>query len=318
MASSRAAAPAAAPPAPITIPASPTATGPNPLLKREQERQAAAAAAAKAAAMARKVTAQEVEAAGLSSRDAATGLDLPSPLQLFMQYDVDGSRGVKPDEFKQVRRGTHNTATSLGHRCGRYLPWHHHHVCKQYMRQATLPLLVLTLLALMPAARHGRPWLPTWLQSDAVLLACLLCCLQMLYDLDGLQSVPRKEADVYVMHEFEEADLNHDGVISIDEFFYYFYKELCFKFPVLRTGVNPGAGWGHAHMFGWGDGGWDDCRRFDVRLLISVCPRSQPRRSARNATRHVYCMRVRHIVRHVTARHLPRDLWTVCSTPARA
>lgn len=41
--------------------------------------------------------------------------------------------------------------------------------------------------------------------------------------------------------EFDIADLNNDEVISADEFFYYYYKELCFKFPVLRTGVNPGA-----------------------------------------------------------------------------
>ncbi len=32
-----------------------------------------------------------------------------------------------------------------------------------------------------------------------------------------------------------------DDLISIDEFYLYFYSTLCFKFPVLRTGVNPGA-----------------------------------------------------------------------------
>ena len=40
--------------------------------------------------------------------------------------------------------------------------------------------------------------------------------------------------------EFERADLNGDELISIDEFYIYFYSTLCFKFPMLRTGVNPG------------------------------------------------------------------------------
>jgi hypothetical protein len=45
----------------------------------------------------------------------------------------------------------------------------------------------------------------------------------------------------YLNTEFEKADLGNDELISIDEFYMYFYSTLCFKFPVLRTGVNPGA-----------------------------------------------------------------------------
>lgn len=55
-----------------------------------------------------------------------------------------------------------------------------------------------------------------------------------------LQEVDEKVRNQYIFHEFETADLNHDGVISIDEFYFYFYRELCFKFPILRSGVNPG------------------------------------------------------------------------------
>ena len=43
------------------------------------------------------------------------------------------------------------------------------------------------------------------------------------------------------MEEFAKADLNSDDIISIDEFYLYFYSTICFKFPVLRSGVNPGA-----------------------------------------------------------------------------
>lgn len=55
-----------------------------------------------------------------------------------------------------------------------------------------------------------------------------------------LQDVNERTRNQYIFDEFETADLNHDGVISIDEFYFYFYRELCFKFPILRSGVNPG------------------------------------------------------------------------------
>mmetsp|Transcript_27365 Transcript_27365/g.59862 ORF Transcript_27365/g.59862 Transcript_27365/m.59862 type:complete len:924 (-) Transcript_27365:761-3532(-) len=107
-------------------------------------------------------TAAEMDA--LDYEDKRTGLELPSPLQLFLQYDTDKSGGISRDEL-------------------------------------------------------GR----------------------MLCDLDGLAGVPQKKRDEYVDQQFDKADLNHDGLISIDEFYLYFYSQLCFKFPVLRTGVNPGA-----------------------------------------------------------------------------
>lgn len=40
--------------------------------------------------------------------------------------------------------------------------------------------------------------------------------------------------------EFEKADQNHDGFISVDEFTLYYFSELCFKFPVYKNGYNPG------------------------------------------------------------------------------
>lgn len=56
-------------------------------------------------------------------------------------------------------------------------------------------------------------------------------------------------------HEFERADLNGDQLVSIDEFYIYFYSTLCFKFPMLRTGVNPGA----QGRCGWTRGTWCEC-----------------------------------------------------------
>jgi len=57
-----------------------------------------------------------------------------------------------------------------------------------------------------------------------------------------LQEVPEAIRNKYIIEQFDMADLNHDGVISVDEFYFYFYRELCFKFPILRSGVNPGKG----------------------------------------------------------------------------
>ena len=49
-----------------------------------------------------KVTQAEVESAGLSNRDTRSGLDLPSPLQLFLKYDADKTGGVNRNEFGQM------------------------------------------------------------------------------------------------------------------------------------------------------------------------------------------------------------------------
>lgn len=100
----------------------------------------------------------------LDCTDKRTGLCLPSPLTLFLQYDADRTGGINRNEFGQ-----------------------------------------------------------------------------MLFDMDHLSNLSKKKRDEYIKKEFEIADLNHDNLISIDEFFLYFYSVLCFKFPVLRTGVNPGA-----------------------------------------------------------------------------
>ncbi|GLI60946.1 hypothetical protein VaNZ11_003185 [Volvox africanus] len=45
----------------------------------------------------------------------------------------------------------------------------------------------------------------------------------------------------WVQDEFKRADLAGNGILSIDEFYMYYYSKLCFRFPVTRTGVNPGA-----------------------------------------------------------------------------
>ncbi|KAL6746860.1 hypothetical protein V8C86DRAFT_1439274 [Haematococcus lacustris] len=109
------------------------------------------------------VTAAEVQAAGLSQQDQGSGLRLPTPLQLFVVYDRDGSNGIGEAEFKQ-----------------------------------------------------------------------------MLFDLDGLKGLPQHSVDLAVARAFEQADLNHDQVVSIDEFYLFYYSQLCFKFPLL-PGINPGA-----------------------------------------------------------------------------
>uniref|UniRef100_A0A7R9VWN3 EF-hand domain-containing protein n=1 Tax=Chlamydomonas euryale TaxID=1486919 RepID=A0A7R9VWN3_9CHLO len=109
----------------------------------------------------------DVEAADLDYEDKEMGLELPSPLQLFLQYDTDRTGGINVHEFAQ-----------------------------------------------------------------------------MLYDLDGLDDLQAKEnakMRAHIAKEFDRADLNNDELISIDEFYMYFYSTLCFKFPVVRSGINPGA-----------------------------------------------------------------------------
>ncbi|MEW5310237.1 MAG: hypothetical protein WDW38_002054 [Sanguina aurantia] len=96
--------------------------------------------------------------------DTKTGIEVPSPLQLFVMYDVDYTGALTLDEFKQL-----------------------------------------------------------------------------LLDLDGLRAMPAKDVDAYVGREFHRADMNHDHHLSLDEFYHYYYSTLCFKFPILRSGVNPGA-----------------------------------------------------------------------------
>eukprot|EP00955_Chlamydomonas_euryale_P081013 363516-Chlamydomonas_euryale.AAC.1 len=46
---------------------------------------------------------------------------------------------------------------------------------------------------------------------------------------------PRENAKMraHIAKEFDRADLNNDELISIDEFYMYFYSTLCFKFPVV-------------------------------------------------------------------------------------
>jgi hypothetical protein len=63
---------------------------------------------------------------------------------------------------------------------------------------------------------------------------------QMLYDLDSLEHTPKHKRDVYILDEFKKADLNCDDLISIDEFYLYYYSTLCFKFPIPLSGQNPG------------------------------------------------------------------------------
>ncbi|KAG2483051.1 hypothetical protein HYH03_018080 [Edaphochlamys debaryana] len=51
----------------------------------------------------------------------------------------------------------------------------------------------------------------------------------------------RKEWRTWVEAEFKRADVGANNILSIDEFYMYYYSKLCFRFPVLRTGMNPGA-----------------------------------------------------------------------------
>lgn len=51
----------------------------------------------------------------------------------------------------------------------------------------------------------------------------------------------RKEWREWAEKEFQRADLASNNMLSIDEFYIYYYGKLCFRFPVLRTGTNPGA-----------------------------------------------------------------------------
>eukprot|EP00892_Ulva_mutabilis_P003478 jgi/Ulvmu1/1501/UM011_0231.1 len=69
----------------------------------------------------------------------------------------------------------------------------------------------------------------------------------LLGNIDGFGSVAvagarmQERIQEYVDTEFQGADLNHDGVIDADEFTLYYFKEICFKFPVGKNGYNPGA-----------------------------------------------------------------------------
>lgn len=73
----------------------------------------------------------------------------------------------------------------------------------------------------------------------------------MLFELNGWDEVEvadtadaavfKKKRDDYVRKQFAKWDINNDEMISLDEFYLFFYTEVCFKFPLLRTGVNPGA-----------------------------------------------------------------------------
>ncbi|KXZ42762.1 hypothetical protein GPECTOR_120g429 [Gonium pectorale] len=60
----------------------------------------------------------------------------------------------------------------------------------------------------------------------------------------GLTAEQRAERDrwrKWVEEEFRRADLGGNDILSIDEFYLYYYSKLCFRFPVQRNGVNPGA-----------------------------------------------------------------------------
>ena len=51
---------------------------------------------------------------------------------------------------------------------------------------------------------------------------------------------PRMQWREWSEKEFQRADLAANEMLSIDEFYVYYYGKLCFRFPVLRTGTNPG------------------------------------------------------------------------------
>eukprot|EP01025_Chloroclados_australasicus_P039750 TRINITY_DN41353_c0_g2_i1.p4 TRINITY_DN41353_c0_g2~~TRINITY_DN41353_c0_g2_i1.p4 ORF type:complete len:122 (-),score=3.60 TRINITY_DN41353_c0_g2_i1:62-427(-) len=63
----------------------------------------------------------------------------------------------------------------------------------------------------------------------------------MLEDIDNLDGIEEYRKKEYVDEQFEIADLNNDGIINMDEFMLYYFREICFKFPVLKNGHNPGA-----------------------------------------------------------------------------
>jgi hypothetical protein len=126
-------------------------------------------------------------------------------LQLFLQYDKDGSRAIGPEELKQMLIGGPGVCSLPFTITSMHCSWH--------------------LSALTPRTPdHPSKALVYHVTSD----------------LDGLQDIPQTDVDEYCKQQFHMADQNHDGILSIDEFYLYFYSSLCFKFPVLASGVNPG------------------------------------------------------------------------------
>lgn len=143
---------------------------------------------------------------------------------------------------------------------------------------------------------------------------------QMMMDLDQAHeqynSDPRfkERYDVRVMKEFDKADIAGNHLISVDEFYLYYYQELCFKFPMDRSLSNPGAALYNVFVkyasYGTNDPRAETMQSFQFIKLCEDCkfvpllPRSHADlifARARAETAHLEGRKVRHGA-HNTAR----------------
>ncbi|KAG2423221.1 hypothetical protein HXX76_015478 [Chlamydomonas incerta] len=186
------------------------------------------------------------------SRRTQTRCDIPTPFELFRVYDKDNNGSVALAEFSRMLRDLEGRPEHFPQE--EDPEWRLKRAEARKQRKATaLAALESKLTAATEQPSTPREALEEItaaigrVRADIAAEEAKIKEEQALVAELGAEVTPelrreREEWRRWVAAEFDRADLGGGGeILSIDEFYMYFYGKLCFRFPVTRTGVNPGA-----------------------------------------------------------------------------
>ncbi|PNW87551.1 hypothetical protein CHLRE_02g141700v5 [Chlamydomonas reinhardtii] len=188
------------------------------------------------------------------SRRTQTRCDIPTPFELFRLYDKDNNGSVALAEFSRMLRDLEGRPHHFPQE--EDPEWRLEKAqARKKRREAALAALESKLTAATEQPSTPREALEEIhtamarvkqeLAEEAAKVAAeevLVAELKAQGELTPELRREREEWRRWVAAEFDRADLAGGGeMLSIDEFYMYFYGKLCFRFPVTRTGVNPGA-----------------------------------------------------------------------------
>ncbi|KAG2427712.1 hypothetical protein HYH02_014543 [Chlamydomonas schloesseri] len=186
------------------------------------------------------------------SRRTQTHCDIPTPFELFRLYDKDNNGSVTLAEFERMLRDLEGRPVHFPQE--EDPEWRSERAAARKKRkEAALEKLESKLTAATEQPATPKEALEELHAAQARVKADIAAeAAKVEAEREAVAALraeltpelrrEREEWRRWVAAEFDRADLGGSGeILSIDEFYMYFYGKLCFRFPVTRTGVNPGA-----------------------------------------------------------------------------